>query len=170
MRKILAVWSLGVFAASSLAGAHGHHREPAPEWPSSRVCIVPAAHTDLVAQRVLEWRGECEEVPLTFTRVTRSYPAMDGLTLTVDAWTGGYARLALVEKTYRTTEYGCSETRVREFRVGPREERLSFPIENPNLRDTVSASFEANAPLTDAEAIAAMIPARAACEAATVMP
>lgn len=163
-RVILGLTSL---SAVTGVGARAHEAE-VPS--SSRVRVCPDTPSRIVTKLktdVYRYLGACELKPLRLELVEQAYPKMGGLKLTVHAWSGGYERPALVRNIYRTTDYDCGEViRTSEAQDGVHQEKVLFPIRNPNLDESVQYSYIAQAPLTDREAAQALKESLKSCESA----
>jgi hypothetical protein len=112
--------------------------------------------------------GDCTlHQELTLGRTQKSYPEMDNATLRVDYWQGSYSRIKKVEQVYQVDVYSCRGQLQKSFQKMQKYDfKVIFEVENPNLRDDVSTSYAANAPMTDEEALAEFARARSRCETA----
>ena len=173
---------------------HDHHNYPpqtpaVPTPPTPIVCQDGLKYTRVLSTRLLENEGHCEvSNKLQLTRVSQYYPKMN-IELQVDAWSGTYTGHALYQDTLQDYyENDCSavapspgtvpnpassnqipET-IDEYNFGepylgvPYVSETSFEIDNPNLHDDISMSFEASAPMTDEDAKEAFAQLRKTCE------
>jgi hypothetical protein len=112
--------------------------------------------------------GTCEiKDALNLSSQGWSYPLMSHNPYEVRYWKGSYARTITTETEYLHLILNkCSyhhDTILSEHVNMPREREVTFSVDNPNLHDTVSATYDL-APMTDDEAKSALEKARQECE------
>ena len=141
--KTLVLFSLAL-SHSSAASAH--------DWCHETYPVT-------LSRGIVRTLDACQAVPPELVRA----PWEDQ---TVDAWIGGYRRSVLIKTTYRLDHYDrCRGALIRsETRTVFHSRTLSFQISNPNLAPG-HPSYVGNAPLTDAEAKAALPELLVKCEA-----
>lgn len=156
------------FLAGSTVILASHIAVASPYRHHHRHCQIETT-TTLIGKTVNEYRGECVASPaLALARTSHVYPLMSGQSYDVDYWQGGYVRDALVTSNYREDHINSCSGLVQwtSFTSGtPYVDSVAFSVDNPNLHDDVSASYNL-VPMTDGEAAVALAKAKTACETA----
>lgn len=151
--------TLTLVLAGSSALAHS--------WHHHFYCDVPMKDSRLVSQTTTV-TGACQQIEkLQLGRASHTYPLLNDATLEVDFWQGAFGLSEQVRSVYQIDIYSCDGILQNSYQATDEQDVMNtFSVDNPNLHDDVSASFEANAPMTDQEAAQALEVARQKCEAA----
>ena len=120
---------------------------------------------DLVSETITN-KGACQaKDPLALSEKWQSYPLLREDAYFAEYWKGSFSRQVTSNQTVRHQILNlCSgKTVVDTTSTNVINEQKVFELANPNLKETVSKSYEL-VPLTDAEANAALAVARVSCE------
>lgn len=137
------------------------------------LCLVgTSAHANCIEDRWISLNekvvqvGDCTAgVPLSLKRMEKYYPLMSDNPYRVGYWQGSYVKPLTLQVEYlHVITDRCSRSVLLSERMNKNVNReLPFIVENPNLLDSVSATYEL-VPMTDVEAKAALAKAQEKCE------
>jgi hypothetical protein len=148
------VLSSGLFLSAN-AMAHGH-------WHHRHYCIQESS---TVVSNTVTSKGACQaKESLALAEKWQSYPLLRENSYYVEYWQGSFSRqvTSTLVTHHQILDICESKTLLDETTNQVVTEEKIFAVENPNLADTISTSYEL-VPMTDAEAQAVLSAAQLRC-------
>ena len=157
MKKSFFILAFAGFFVSVSAFGHGGR------WHRHEHCLRES--WDIVSEAVIN-KGVCQaKDALELAEKWQSYPLLREEAYPVEYWKGSFSRQVSSNRTVRHQILNlCSgQMIVDTTSTSVITEQKIFELDNPNLKETISKSYEL-IPLTEAEANTAFAVARVSCE------